>query len=73
MDTVYVLFIETRMVGVYTSHRKAMQAMIMDTVSSDMTLVNYEFTCDTEYFTYYDSEDNATLWSLQEITPDQGV
>ena len=70
MDTLYVLFFENRLVGVYTSHRKAMQTMIHDTVSSDLQLVNYDYDFGIEYFTYYDADNNESTWELQEVTPD---
>ena len=68
MDTVFVLFLDNHLVGVYTSHRKATQAMIMDMVGRK--LKEYSFQFGTEFFTYADSDDNISAYELQEVTPD---
>lgn len=70
MGELYVVMIDTRLVGVYTSHRKAMQTVIMDTVRSNLKLVNYLFDFGVEFLTYEDEDGNETHFEIQEIIPD---
>lgn len=70
MENVYVLFMENRLVGVYTSHRKAMQTLILDTVRQNWKLDRYQFDFGIEYFTYVDDEGNETEYEIQEVAPD---
>lgn len=70
MEKLFVLFIENRLVGVYTSHRKAMQTLILDTIRSNLKLTDYLFDFGVEFFTYQDEDGNETAFEIQEITPD---
>lgn len=70
MDTVFVLFLDNHIVGVYTSHRKATQTMITDTFRDGRKLQDYSFQFGTEFFTYVDADDNTCVYELMEITPD---
>jgi len=71
MDTVFVLFLDNHLEGVYTSHRKATQAMILDTFRDGRKLQDYSFQFGTEFFTYVDADDNTCVYELMEVTPDE--
>jgi len=73
MENLFVLFMSDRLVGVYTSHRKATQTMIMDTIRNNHKLDDYTFSFGIEFFTYMDIDGNETVWEIQEVTPDNRV
>ena len=70
MENVFVLIINTRLIGVYTSHRKAVQAMIMEAIPFGYTMSDYTFDFGVEFFTFTDQSDNEKVYELQEVTPD---
>ena len=69
MENVFVLFLSGRLVGVYTSHRKATQTMIMDITRNGWNLVRYQYDFGVEYFSYK-HEEIEELYEIQEVTPD---
>ena len=71
MDNVYVLHVEDRLVGVYTSHRKAIQAMLEHNLSNSFVLTEYAFEFDIEFYTFQDGHGHKSNWNLQEVTPDE--
>lgn len=70
MENVFVLIINARLIGVYTSHRKAVQAMIMEAIPFGYTMSDYTFDFGVEFFTFTDQSDNEKVYELQEVTPD---
>ena len=70
MENVFVLIINTRLIGVYTSHRKAVQAMIMEAIPFGYTMSDYTFDFGVEFFTFTDQLGNEKVYELQEVTPD---
>ena len=71
MENVFVLIINARLIGVYTSHRKAVQAMIMEVIPFGYTMSDYTFDFGVEFFTFTDQLGNEKVYELQEVTPDQ--
>lgn len=69
METVFVLFLDGHLIGVYTSHRNATQAMILDTIGRK--LLDYSVQLGTEFFTYVDSDDDIFVYELMEVMPDK--
>lgn len=69
MENVFVLIINARLIGVYTSHRKAVQAMIMEAIPFGYTMSDYTFDFGIEFFTFTDQSDNEKVYELQEVTP----
>lgn len=72
MDNVFVLLCAGRLVGVYTSHRKATQTMILETIQKDWHLSHYGYEFGVEFF-YYEHDDTEELYEIQEVTPDTRV
>lgn len=70
MKNVFVLIINARLIGVYTSHRKAVQAMIMEAIPFGYAMSDYTFDFGVEFFTFTDQSDNEKVYELQEVTPD---
>ena len=73
MNTMFVLFIDNRLVGVYTSHRKATQTMILESLKYGKKLQDYSFQFGIEFFTYVDTDDDIYVYQLMEVTPDERV
>lgn len=74
MNKLYVLTNDGELVGVYTTHRKATQTLIMDTIREGMKLKDYNFEFGIEIFTYIGPESGLPfIWEIQEITPDERV
>lgn len=71
METVFVLFLDNHLVGVFTSHRKATQTMILDAFHDGRKLQDYSFQFGTEFFTYVDADDDICVYTLMEVTPDK--
>lgn len=71
MDNVSVLLEDNHVIGVYTSHRKAIQAMLSHTLTRSYKLTEYLFEFDIEYYTFQDDYGHQSNWELQEITPEQ--
>jgi hypothetical protein len=71
MENVFVLMIDTRLVGVYTSHRKAVQAAIMDNLPYDYKLSDYVYDFGVEFFTFTDDKNSERVYEIQEVTPDE--
>jgi len=71
MNELYVLTKDSELVGVYTTHRKATQTLIMDTIREGMKLKDYSFEFGIEFFTYIGPESGMPfIWEIQEVTPD---
>ena len=70
METLFVLFLDSHLVGVYTSHRKATQTMIMDSFRDGRKLQDYSFQFGIEFFTYVNVDDDTCVYELQEVMPD---
>lgn len=74
MNKLYIVTKDSELVGVYTTHQKAEQALIMDTIKEEMKLQDYSFEFDIEFFTYIDSKSGSPFfWEIREITPDERV
>lgn len=74
MNKLYVVMRDNELVGVYTTHRKAMQTLLMDTLKEGMALKEYSFEFGVEFFTYIGPESGLNfLWEIQEVTPDERV
>lgn len=71
MEKLYVLNIENYLVGVYTSHRKAMQAIFSHTLQDNLKLTDYVFDFGIEYFTYQSENGITVHYDLHEVTPDE--
>ena len=71
MNNVYVLQVEDHLVGVYTSHRKAIQAMLEYNLPNSFVLAEYAFEFDVEFYTFQDGHGHKLSWNLQEVTPDE--
>ena len=69
MDNLFVLFLNGKLIGVYTSHRKATQTMIMDTVRKSWQLTQYQYDFGIEFFSY-EHEEVEELYEIHEVTPD---
>ena len=70
METIFVLFLDGHFKGVFTTHRKAMQAVIVDAISKGWNMTDYSFELGTEFFTYTNSVGDKMLYELMEVTPD---
>lgn len=73
METVFVLFLDGQFKGVFTTHRKAMQAVIVDAISKSWNMTDYSFELGTEFFTYTNYAEDKMLYELMEVTPDKRV
>lgn len=74
MNELYVVTKDSELVGVYTTHRKATQALIMDTIKEGMKLQDYSFEFGVEFFTYIGPESGLSFfWEIREVTPDNRV
>lgn len=60
-------------IGVFTSHRKAMQELIIRTFRQELTLESYTSDMSIEYFTYADKSGEQSVYMLLELTPDVKV
>ena len=73
MENVFVLILQSRLMGVYTDHRKAVQAMIMDSLPYGYTMSDYTYDFGVEFYTFSDNDSNERVYELQEVTPDNRV
>lgn len=73
MNNLFVLSVNSRLIGVYTSHLKATQAMWMETLPFEYKMEDYVFDFGVEFFTFRDTADNEKTYELQEVTPDARV
>ena len=75
MENVFVLIINTRLIGVYTSHRNAVQAMIKETLPHGFVMSEYMFDFGVEFFTFSDPDDasNERVYELQEVPLDSRI
>lgn len=69
MNNLFVLSLGDRLIGVYTSHRKASQTMILDTIRKGWKLVQYQYDFGVEFFSYSHDEIEE-MYMIQEVTPD---
>lgn len=72
MENVFVLFLNAHMVGIYTSHRKATQTLIMDVTRKSWKLFQYQYDFGVEYFSY-EHDEIIELYEIQEVTLDARV
>lgn len=70
MDKLFVVMIDTRLVGVYTAHRKAVQAVIMDNLPFGYIMSDYAYDFGVEFFTFM-NDGAEKVYEIQEITPDE--
>jgi len=68
-ENVFVLLFSGRVVGVYTSHMKAMQTILLETLRKGWTLAQYQYDFGVEFFSY-EHDGVEELYELQEVTPD---
>lgn len=73
MENVFVLFLDNHLVGVYTTHRKAVQAVLLEAIPKKWKMTNYSFQFGTEFFLYEDDQHDEITYELMEITPDKRV
>ncbi len=72
MDNMFVLFLAGKLIGVYTSHRKATQTMILDITKKGWKLAQYQYAFGVEFFSY-EHDEVEELYELMEVTPDERV
>lgn len=72
MDKLYVLMCDDTLMGVFTEHRKATQALIIDVTSKEKKLVEYSYDFGIEFFTYHGPV-CTYVYSIHEVTPDERV
>lgn len=71
MNPVYVLMRDGEIIGVYTTHRKATQELILSTQKEKLTLRDYSFEFGVEFFIYVGALPSSLYcWEIREITPD---
>lgn len=73
MNNLFILSVNDRAIGVYTSHMKAVQAAIMDTLPFSYTLTDYSYELGVEFYTFTDKSYTEKIYSIQEVTPDTRV
>jgi len=74
MNELYVLMRDGELIGVYTTHQKVIQQLILSTQKERLTLGNYSFEFGIEFFDYIGPESGCHfLWEIYEITPDERV
>lgn len=74
MDKVYVVMQDSDLIGVYTTHQKAIQAIIMDTIKNNMKLNDHSYEFGIDFFDYIGPESGLHfLWEIHEVTPDSRV
>lgn len=72
MNELYVLMCDGELIGVYTSHRKATQELILSTQKDHLTLGNYSFEFGIEFFDYIGPDFGCHFsWEIHEVTPDE--
>lgn len=73
MDNVFIVMDESKAIGVYTSHRKAVQDIIMLTIPFSYAMVDYVYDFGVEFYTFRNKDDIERTYSIQEMTPDKRV
>lgn len=73
MDKLYVVSLNDRVIEVSTSHRKAVQTAIMETLPFSYTMTDYVYDFGVEFYTFTDKSGNEQTYSIQEVTPDTRV
>lgn len=71
MENAFVVMHQGRLIGVYSSHRKAMQAIIMETIPFGYVMSDYTFDFGVEFLTFTDDNGTTETYELQEATLDQ--
>ena len=69
MDNLFVVSCNSRIIGVYTSHRKAVQAIITETLPFGYTMNDYTYEFKVEFYTFTDGKNPEKVYELQEVTP----
>ena len=72
MENIFVVVVNSRPIGVYTSHRKAVQGIIMYTLPFGYTMTDYVYDFGVEFYTFSDKT-TETIYELHEFTPDERV
>lgn len=71
MEKLYVVLDAHELAGVYTTHRKAMQAVIFDTIKRGMRILDYSFESNVEFLEFISPDCGAHfIWEIHEVTPD---
>ena len=70
MNNLFALSVNSKLIGVFTSHLKATQTMWMETLPFGYKMEEYVFDFGIEFYTFRDNEDNEKTYELQEVTPD---
>jgi len=71
MDKVYVVSRNDQIIGVFTSHRKAVEAAIMETLPFSYAMTDYAYDFGVEFYTFTDKSGTEQTYSIQEFTPNE--
>ena len=69
MNNVFVVSHNSKTIGVYTSHMKAIQAIIMETLMYGYQMNDYTYDMGIEFYTFI-RDNSETVYELQEIALD---
>jgi hypothetical protein len=71
MDKVYVVMRDSDLIGVYTTHQKATQELLLSAQKESLTLKEHSFEFGIEYFIYVGTLPSILYcWEIHEVTPD---
>lgn len=74
MESLFVLSTVTDiLIGVHTSHRKAVQAMLMETIPFNYKMTDYTYELGIEFYTFTNDKNTELTYKIQEVIPDQRV
>lgn len=68
-EYLYTVSFNQRVVGVCTSHIKAVQMMFIGTLMSDCHLTDYVYDFGIEFYTFTDESGTEKVYEIQEFTP----
>ena len=71
METMFILFLDNHFEGIFTTHRKAVQSILMHAIPQKWNMTDYSFQFGAEFFTYEDEKHNEMTYELMEATPDR--
>lgn len=71
MDKLYVVSRNDRVIGVFTSHKTAVQAAIMETLPFSYTMTDYVYDFGVEFYTFTNKSCTEQTYSIQEFTPNE--
>lgn len=69
-ESAYLLMLDSRPIGVYTNHRKAMQELLQRTLNQSFTLAEYVYDFGVERLTYKDGCGDEIRYAIYELEPD---